>query len=134
MSRIGYCEYNCTLCGQVCPTGAIKRLPVEEKRKVKLGLAEVDRSHCLPWKGDSDCIVCEEHCPTPEARRSGFRRRRCSPCRARSKMFKRPYVDEKPLRGVRDMRDEMPADRPRGYKGDLARTVEGKQTGTLINS
>ena len=27
--RIGYCEYRCTLCGQVCPTGAIKRLPVD---------------------------------------------------------------------------------------------------------
>ena len=21
--RIGYCEFNCTLCGQVCPTGAL---------------------------------------------------------------------------------------------------------------
>jgi NAD-dependent dihydropyrimidine dehydrogenase PreA subunit len=31
--RIGYCEYRCTLCGQVCPTGAIKRLPLEEKLK-----------------------------------------------------------------------------------------------------
>lgn len=29
--RLGYCEYNCTLCGQVCPTGAIPRLPMEEK-------------------------------------------------------------------------------------------------------
>ena len=26
MARVGYCEYNCTLCGQVCPTGAIRRL------------------------------------------------------------------------------------------------------------
>ncbi|MDH3329713.1 MAG: 4Fe-4S binding protein, partial [Desulfobulbaceae bacterium] len=25
-ARIGYCEFNCTLCGQVCPTGAIHEL------------------------------------------------------------------------------------------------------------
>ena len=24
----------------------------------------MDRSRCIPWKGDSQCIVCEEHCPT----------------------------------------------------------------------
>lgn len=63
--RIGYCEYNCTLCGQVCPTGAIARLPREEKVRVKIGLASVDRSRCLPWAQGTPCIVCEEVCPTP---------------------------------------------------------------------
>ena len=29
--KIGYCEVNCTLCGQVCPTGAIQRITIEEK-------------------------------------------------------------------------------------------------------
>lgn len=64
--RVGYCEFNCTLCGQVCPTGAIARLDREAKQKVKIGLAAVDRSRCLPWRGSSPCIVCEEHCPTPK--------------------------------------------------------------------
>jgi len=63
--RIGYCEYNCTLCGQVCPTGAIEKLPRDEKVKVKIGLAAVDRSRCLPWAHGTPCIVCEEVCPTP---------------------------------------------------------------------
>lgn len=63
--RIGYCEFNCTLCGQVCPTGAIARLPREEKVRVKIGLASVDRSRCLPWAHGVPCIVCEEVCPTP---------------------------------------------------------------------
>ncbi len=91
--RIGYCEYNCTLCGQVCPTGAIKRLPVEEKHKVKLGLAEVDRSHCLPWKGDSDCIVCEEHCPTPK-KAIRLQDEKVLTMSGEVKTFKRPFVDE----------------------------------------
>jgi len=25
---IGYCEYECTLCTEVCPTGAIRQLTV----------------------------------------------------------------------------------------------------------
>ena len=64
--RLGYCEYNCTLCGQVCPTGAIPALPVEEKRRQVIGKAVFDRNHCLPFARKIDCIVCEEHCPIPE--------------------------------------------------------------------
>lgn len=62
--RIGYCEYGCTLCGQVCPTGAIKRLEPEEKKQVKIGLATFDTTRCLPFAFQTTCIVCEEHCPT----------------------------------------------------------------------
>jgi MauM/NapG family ferredoxin protein len=64
--RLGYCEYRCTLCGQVCPTGAIKRLSLEEKAKVKIGLAMIDKGRCLPWAHAMPCIVCEEVCPTPK--------------------------------------------------------------------
>jgi len=92
--RVGYCEYNCTLCGQVCPTGAIKRLDPDEKKKVKLGLAEVDRSHCLPWKGDSDCIVCEEHCPTAD-KAIKLRTENVVTMSGEVREFKRPYVDER---------------------------------------
>jgi len=62
--RIGYCEYACTLCGQVCPTGAIRRLTPAEKKKVRIGLAFIDPSRCLPYAFQKTCIVCEEHCPT----------------------------------------------------------------------
>ena len=64
--RIGYCEYRCTLCGQVCPTGAIKRLELPEKNKVKIGLAMIDKGRCLPHAHATPCIVCEEVCPTPK--------------------------------------------------------------------
>ena len=66
VARLGYCEYNCTLCGQVCPTGAIKRLPIEEKRKNVIGLAVFDKDRCLPFARNEECLVCEEHCPTGE--------------------------------------------------------------------
>ena len=64
--RIGYCEYNCTLCGQVCPTGAIEYLPLEKKRKTVIGIAVFDKNRCLPFARSEECLVCEEHCPTGE--------------------------------------------------------------------
>lgn len=64
--RIGYCQYYCTLCGQVCPTGALTELTQEEKERTKIGLAYVDKSRCIPFVQGVECIVCEEHCPTPD--------------------------------------------------------------------
>jgi len=64
--RLGYCEYNCTLCGQVCPTGAIPNLPLEQKKREVIGKAVFDRNHCLPFAKGVDCIVCEEHCPVAD--------------------------------------------------------------------
>jgi len=64
--RLGYCEYNCTLCGQVCPTGAIPDLLAEVKRREVIGKAVFDKNHCLPFARRIDCIVCEEHCPIPQ--------------------------------------------------------------------
>mgnify|MGYP003588132933 CR=1 FL=1 len=65
IGRIGYCEFNCTLCGQVCPTGAIQRLAKTEKQQKRIGLAFFDTARCLPYAAATPCIVCEEHCPTP---------------------------------------------------------------------
>lgn len=63
--RIGYCEFRCTLCGQVCPTGAIRRLTEAEKSRVVIGTATIDPGRCLPYAHATSCIVCEEVCPTP---------------------------------------------------------------------
>jgi len=63
---IGYCEFQCHACGQVCPTEAIRPLPLPEKQKVKIGLAYIDTSRCLPYAYGRECIVCEEHCPVPD--------------------------------------------------------------------
>ncbi len=68
--RVGYCEHTCTLCSQTCPTGAIRRITLEEKvgseeiKPISIGTAFFDRGRCLPWAMDTPCIVCEEWCPT----------------------------------------------------------------------
>jgi formate hydrogenlyase subunit 6/NADH:ubiquinone oxidoreductase subunit I len=61
---VGYCEYRCTLCGRVCPTGAVKPLSPGEKESVRIGTAFIDFGRCLPHAFGIPCLVCEEVCPT----------------------------------------------------------------------
>ncbi len=61
--RIGGCEKDCNLCGQVCPTSAIRRLPLEEKTYAKMGTARIDRTRCISWNGNRICLICDEVCP-----------------------------------------------------------------------
>ncbi|MBN1823425.1 MAG: 4Fe-4S binding protein [Endomicrobiales bacterium] len=65
-TKIGYCEYQCNLCTQVCPTGAIIKLTEAEKTQVRIGIAVIDQRECLPWARGEECLVCEEHCPIPD--------------------------------------------------------------------
>ncbi|MCL5023722.1 MAG: 4Fe-4S binding protein [Nitrospirae bacterium] len=89
---IGYCEYRCTLCGQVCPTGAIKKLGLQEKMKTKIGLAMIDKGRCLPYAHATPCIVCEEVCPTPK-KAIWFEEARAKDRQGREKVLKQPRVD-----------------------------------------
>lgn len=61
MPRIGYCDYSCNACGQVCPSGAIPPLPLEEKRKAVIGTAHVDVDPCIR------CMICVDECPVEGA-------------------------------------------------------------------
>jgi formate hydrogenlyase subunit 6/NADH:ubiquinone oxidoreductase subunit I len=90
--RIGYCEYRCTLCGQVCPTGAIKKLSLEEKAKVRIGLAMIDKGRCLPFAHSTPCIVCEEVCPTPK-KAIWFEEARVRNRAGKTLTVKQPHVD-----------------------------------------
>jgi len=65
VSRLGYCDYSCHACGQVCPTGAIPPLSLAEKREMPIGKAYIEHDRCLPWADGIPCIVCEEMCPVP---------------------------------------------------------------------
>ena len=64
--EVGWCEYNCNKCGIGCPAGAIREMPLEEKRRFVMGLARVDKTKCSPWATGVECLVCEEHCPVPD--------------------------------------------------------------------
>jgi len=63
-AELGFCDFMCNACGDVCPTGAIQKLTLEHKQKQPIGLAFINRNRCLPWSYNKPCIVCEEMCPT----------------------------------------------------------------------
>lgn len=56
------CEPSCNACGQACPTGAIRPLPLAEKKVARLGLAVVNEKTCLPWAGKEACQLCVDEC------------------------------------------------------------------------
>jgi len=59
---LGPCAEACTYCGQVCPTGAIAPFTLAEKQHLFIGTARIDRSRCLAWGEDRECLVCDEVC------------------------------------------------------------------------
>ncbi|MDR2386649.1 MAG: 4Fe-4S binding protein [Deltaproteobacteria bacterium] len=64
----GFCQYDCLICGQVCPTGALRPLSLEAKRLTRLGLAQLNRPECLVIKNRTSCGACAELCPTGSVR------------------------------------------------------------------
>lgn len=59
----GYCQFDCRHCMEVCPTGALRLLSQEEKRRWRIGLASYVKERCVAYRQDIDCGACAEHCP-----------------------------------------------------------------------
>ena len=53
--------YVCMKCPEVCPTGALDR-DLKEKEDIRMGIAKIDESKCLPFMGII-CRGCFENCP-----------------------------------------------------------------------
>ena len=90
--RLGYCEYNCNLCSQVCPTGAIRPVTVEEKQKIHIGLAFVDKNRCIPYAFGRSAS-CARSTARRRRRRSRSSRRRRSTRRGDGVILKKPVVN-----------------------------------------
>lgn len=67
-----YCLYDCHRCAEVCPAGAIRRLPITADRDTagitkdttRIAVAQFYVCRCLVAREDMDCGACTEHCPT----------------------------------------------------------------------
>lgn len=59
-----FCNFECTLCGEVCPTGAIVPLKKEEKKLIQLGKSNFVKENCIVYTKNTACGACSEHCPT----------------------------------------------------------------------
>lgn len=60
----GYCRPECTLCGDVCPAGAIKPVDVADKSAVSIGHAVWVKDNCVVLTDNVECGNCARHCPT----------------------------------------------------------------------
>lgn len=59
-----FCNFDCHKCADVCPTGAILPLPLEEKQRTQLGKVVFVKHNCVVYTDETDCGACSEHCPT----------------------------------------------------------------------
>lgn len=60
----GFCNFDCTVCGDVCPNGAITQLTKDEKHLTQMGYVVFIRKHCIVRTEGTSCGACSEHCPT----------------------------------------------------------------------
>ena len=64
----GFCDYNCNLCSTVCPNGAISKVSIEEKQKIKIGYASLNIESCVVVTDKEECGNCSRHCPVDAIR------------------------------------------------------------------
>ena len=59
-----FCNFECTACTEICPTGAIRKLTVEDKKLSQAGRVVFIKENCVVYTENTDCGACTEHCPT----------------------------------------------------------------------
>ncbi len=62
--KTGFCNFECTVCGEVCPAGAIGPLSVEKKKITQVGKTTFIKENCIVETEGTACGACSEHCPT----------------------------------------------------------------------
>lgn len=60
----GFCNFDCTVCSNTCPNGAILPLTKEEKHVTQMGRVVYTMKNCIVYTDNTDCGACSEHCPT----------------------------------------------------------------------
>lgn len=60
----GFCNYDCTLCTDVCPNDALKPLTMDEKHATQMGYVVFLQQNCVVYTDETFCGACSEHCPT----------------------------------------------------------------------
>ncbi len=63
-----YCNYECVECMMVCPTGALQKLLIEDKKLTQLGKSKFIKENCIVDTERKECGACSERCPTKAVR------------------------------------------------------------------
>jgi ferredoxin len=59
-----FCNYDCTKCSEVCPTGAINPINIGQKKAIQIGKVVFIKENCVVYTDETSCGACAEHCPT----------------------------------------------------------------------
>ena len=59
-----HCNFDCTVCSNICPSGAILPLSKEQKQQTQVGVAHFIKENCVVYTDNTNCGACSEHCPT----------------------------------------------------------------------
>jgi ferredoxin len=59
-----FCQFNCTVCTDICPTNALFPLMPEAKKLTQLGKAVFIADNCIVKTEKTACGACSESCPT----------------------------------------------------------------------
>ncbi len=60
----GFCNFDCTICSQICPNQALVPLTKEEKHLTQIGFVVLIEENCIVYRDGTSCGACSEHCPT----------------------------------------------------------------------
>lgn len=63
-----FCNFDCVICSEVCPTAAILPLTREQKHTEQIGLVTLILGNCVVKTDNTACGACAEHCPTQAVR------------------------------------------------------------------
>jgi ferredoxin len=67
-----FCNFECKICSDVCPTGAILPIDLEKKKLAQIGKSVFVKDNCIVQTQKTDCGACSEHCPTKAVRMIPF--------------------------------------------------------------
>lgn len=59
----GFCRPECTVCSEICPSGAILPVTREQKAATHIGCATVNLDLCISALGQDSCGNCSTRCP-----------------------------------------------------------------------
>ncbi|HSV88966.1 MAG TPA: 4Fe-4S binding protein [Bacteroidales bacterium] len=59
-----FCNFDCVICTEVCPSGAITPQTLVQKQTIQIGVAIFMVESCIVTINRTECGACSEHCPT----------------------------------------------------------------------
>jgi len=124
--KTNYCNHECIICSEVCPTGAIMSLTVENKKTTQIGNVYFITENCVVYTDNTSCGSCSEHCPTQAVRMVPYygeltipeiRSELCVGCGAcehacPTKPYKAIFVDGQELHQVAQLPEEEELEQP----------------------